>query len=806
MDFAELVVSLAMETKKYTDGLGDAAKKTKSWAKDIGSTVGTFALGAATGGALLAAGAVAGIGEAALNMSGDVREATNSIQAELGLAKEDAEALGDVAVEVFKNNFAGSIQEAGAAVAEVRRQLGDLPDEEIQSATENAFRLSDVFDADINESLNAASALMDEFGLSEQQAFDFMAKGFQSGLNNSDDFLDSIREYSNLFGDAGFDADEFFSIMETGAETGVLGTDKIADAMKEFGIIMNEGTDDAKDAFSSLGLSYDDIAASVAAGDGTWADYFGEILSGLQDVEDPIERNRLQVALFGTMAEDLGASFTDGLSTATTALEDMEGAVDSLDVKYDNFGALFESVKRRALTALIPIGDKLLDLATEAMPFVESAFDWFEVSLPPLIDQTVMWFDWLVEQIKTNVVPFVQDTLIPAFMEFGDWLINEGIPAFIEFITPIMNQVIPGLMLIADLAMQLGAAILPILASAWAFVTDHLNIILPILAIVIAVIAAIQAPILLVIGAVVLLATAWANNWGGIQEKTQAVWDFIMPFINAGMTFIQKLVTNVLSFIQGWWADHGESVMTIIDFLWTNLKNNFKTSMAFIKNVILVVAAVISAFWDRWGDTIWQLAVLYWDNIKIVVSTVMDVIGFVIDAAAALIKGDWQAFGDALEGIWRSVWDAAKGILSNAKEAMFTILGQLAQDAKDIFFGIVTKFVEIGANLVAGIKEGVEDGWNDFVDWFTGKAEDLINDLLDVFGIGSPSKVFMEIGANIQEGLQKGIADNIGLPSQALQATANEIITNNYFTQNNYLNQLGSTDMEFQQMKARFAS
>ncbi|MBK8434520.1 MAG: phage tail tape measure protein [Chloroflexi bacterium] len=145
-------------------------------------------------------------------------------------------------------------------------------------------------------------------------------------MNSSDDFLDSIGEYGPQFAGLGFDAAEFFSVMETGMASGVLGTDKIADSVKEWGIIMTTEAGRASSALDVLGMDYDAIAAAVGSGDAVWADYFDEIVGGLQAIEDPVLQQQTAIALFGTMAEDMGAGFLEGLDMMATGLGEMEGA------------------------------------------------------------------------------------------------------------------------------------------------------------------------------------------------------------------------------------------------------------------------------------------------------------------------------------------------------------------------------------------------------------------------------------------------------------------------------------------------
>jgi TP901 family phage tail tape measure protein len=307
----------------------------------------------------------------------------------MGISQDEAAGFEGVMKGIFANNFGESFDDIGKAITTISQNLGEMPDATLQGIAEDAFRLRDAFDLDVNESVMAAKNLMTEFGLSGEQAMDFIASGMQEGLNASGDFVESISEYGNLFNDAGFSAEQMYSIMATGAETGILGVDKIADAVKEMGIKLGEGSDDTKSAFDQIGLSFDDIAGSVADGSADWGDYFDVIVGGIEGIEDPIERQKAQVAIFGTMAEDLGVSFTKGLSAATASLEDMSQATESLDAQYDNWPSMWEGIKRSTQLALKPLGDALLKIGNDLMPVVQDAFEWVGRNLPPIIDVMV---------------------------------------------------------------------------------------------------------------------------------------------------------------------------------------------------------------------------------------------------------------------------------------------------------------------------------------------------------------------------------------------------------------------------------
>jgi phage-related minor tail protein len=337
--------------------------------KEIGKFLktGLKAGGAAAGVALGAVGTVAAVAASeAINFAEESNAAMEQFRRETGLAKESVEAFGGSAKNLFALGVGEDIDDIADAMATVNNTM-QTGAKETENLTKRALTMRDVFDKDVDKSIDGVKVLMDEFGLSSNQAFDFMTEGIQKGLDRNGDFLESISEYGNLFSDAGFSADEFFSIMETGAAGGVLGTDKIADSVKEFGVIASEASDDTIAAFETIGLDFTQISEDVAAGNTTWADSFEDVIKGINSIENPIEKARIQTQLFGTMAEDLGVGFTEGLSTASTSLQDMSGAMDEIIAKNMTIGESMDTLNRQMTVALEPAAQELMPLLADGV-------------------------------------------------------------------------------------------------------------------------------------------------------------------------------------------------------------------------------------------------------------------------------------------------------------------------------------------------------------------------------------------------------------------------------------------------------
>jgi phage-related minor tail protein len=238
---------------------------------------------------------------------------------------------------------------------------------ETEGLTKRALTMRKVFDKDVSESIDGVKVLMDEFGLTSDQAFDFMTEGIQKGLDRNGDFLDSIREYGNLFSEGGATAGEFFSVLETGAAGGVLGTDKAADAFKEFQIRFIEGDKDLKQAFTNLGLDFDFFKDAVDSGAIPIIDVFRNVAGEIGRADTSLISTKQTTALLGTQFEDLGAEAVAGISTGTTSLEDMSGAMDNIIAKNMTIGESMDTLRRQMVVALEPAAQELMPLLADGV-------------------------------------------------------------------------------------------------------------------------------------------------------------------------------------------------------------------------------------------------------------------------------------------------------------------------------------------------------------------------------------------------------------------------------------------------------
>lgn len=284
----------------------------------------------------------------------------------------------------------------------------------------------------------------------------------------------------------------------------------------------------------------------------------------------------------------------------------------------------------------------------------------------------------LMEDIGTKILPLLE-TLGTKLMEWlGSPAVQAAIDTLVEGIGTIATKVeeVVGFLMEGDIAGAMSAAFGPetgakimgvvdklssFISTVSTFVSEHseafkgalmgIAVALGVAAVAAGImsisISPIVLPILAIIAVAALLGAAWATNWGGIQDKTKAVVDFITV-----------LVKGFLAAVKGFWSDHGEDIMAKAQEIWDK------------------VAEVFTFFKDQFMR--------------------------VFDAFKLLFQGDFRGFGEKLREYWDAAWLAIRNIGSDTWEAIKKFFTETDWGAvgKSILEGIA-RGITTGASLIA---------------------------------------------------------------------------------------------------------
>lgn len=350
-----------LENKSNKTDLSKVKKEmddVKSSADNLKSAVGN-ALKEATATATAIGGTVTG----AIASANGEKKALNSLQAQAGLTAEEMTKYKSVLEDVYKGNFGESQEEVANVLALIKQTTNETNPSKLKDMTENLFTLRDTYDYDFVETLRAVNMLMEQFGVTGDEAFNLIAQGSQKGLNKNGDLLDTINEYSVHYKQLGYDANEFFNSLENGSKAGTFSIDKLGDAMKEFGIRSKDTASSTQEGFALLGYGAKASAEDIQKAKDEVAKleknlyYAKEEQKGFNDSTSELTKQK---------NADKIAEYSEALKTAKENLANLEsagkgtkGSIEDLQARFAKGGDSAKSATSEVLKALFEMDDKV---------------------------------------------------------------------------------------------------------------------------------------------------------------------------------------------------------------------------------------------------------------------------------------------------------------------------------------------------------------------------------------------------------------------------------------------------------------
>ena len=312
-------------------------------------------------------------GAGALEAFDQVQGSQQKLQNAFGLTAEEAETLTNTARGLARDGFVPSMEEASEAIRIVKSNLKGLDDQGLQGITEQAIALEKTFGMDMDETMRGVNALMTAYGLTAQEAMDYVTVGAQNGLDKTHELGDNLAEYATLFHDAGWSAEDMFQILQAGLDSGAYNLDKTNDLIKEFGIRIADGT--IKEGIGDLSQGAQDMYAEFEKGNITQSELFLALGDEIVNTQGETEKLAKISKIFGTQGEDAGIAVIEAMSQTAlsggqveTMYENVNGAAkkmaDNSVTDVDKLKGAFEDLK----TGLAPIGEAIAKAIT---PFVE---------------------------------------------------------------------------------------------------------------------------------------------------------------------------------------------------------------------------------------------------------------------------------------------------------------------------------------------------------------------------------------------------------------------------------------------------
>lgn len=711
VDDGQAIENLIQELKEVSTQADD----TSEHLDEMGKTL--------TGGALVEAAEqisavgdkIVELGEKSMGAFTEMQDATVKASTYFGETGDAAEQTAGIIKNVYSEGVGDSMDAVSNAVIMVKKNLNDLNETDMMHLTEQAITLDELYGIDMNETLRGVNSLMQQYGMTAQDAMDYIVKGTQNGLDKTNELGDNLAEYSGKFAQAGYSAQEYFQLLQNGLEGGAYNLDKVNDAINEVttrladGTIadslskVNEKTGELEAGTGGWGAEVEDVFRQWQQGGATQKQVIDAIVSDIQNTENQQDKLNKAALAFGTMAEDGNTKFIESLTSVGSAYDDVAGSAQGMFDSSTTESQKFEASMRELEQCIAPLGEKLLSLANEI--------------LPPLVD------------VITKVVDF-----------------------FFDLPEPVQNFII-----ILGGLIAVFTALAPVIAAVVTVVGAIGSALGPIIGIIVGVAAAITGIIELVRnwGAI----TGWLGDvWDTIKEKCSTVWDAVCGFFTETIPAAWDSLVAKFQGIPEWWAGIWQQVKDFFIDVWTSVMEN---------PIVSGIVTTIQELWENCVSTlqgIWSgltdIASGAWELLK---NTIMGPVLILID----LVTGDFENLGTDAKKIWENMHDAAETIWNGIKTVIFNLVNGMITNVTTIAKG----FQETIGNIWESIKTAAVEKWEHIKQSVVDKAKNLKEQAVNAFKnmLSGIQSTLSNLGNIVENGFQSAIRFITSLPSKALQ-------------------------------------
>ena len=723
------------------------------------------------------------VGDKAVSAYAETEAAVSKVNAYFGETGEAAEASAEIVKNVYGSGVGQSMDAVAEAVIMVKKNLGDLGDTDLTNLTKQALTLEELYGIDMNETLRGVNSLMKQYGLTAQEAMDYIVRGTQNGLDKTNELGDNLSEYAGKFEQAGYSASEYFQLLQNGLEGGAYNLDKVNDAINEVTTRLADGTiGDAIDLYSQKTQS---LFLAWQNGEATQKQVIDSIVADIGSCTSQQEALNMAAQAFGTMAEDGNLKFITSLTSVGETYDSVAGSAQNLFSQTQTPMQEMEANTRKLQQALVPLGEKIVELANVVLP-----------PLVAIITAVSEVFGMLPEPVQNFVI--ILGALLVAFTA----------------LTPV----------IAALAVSFGA----------------LNIsLLPVIGIIAGVAAAIAGIIAIVKnwGAI----TEWFGNlWQAVSQKLMELWNGVVVFFTETIPAAFQTFIGFFSAIPDWWSGlwsqvsafftdtwnailQNPIVQLVVDTvtsLWENAKNTLQGiwsgicdiaagAWELLKNVILAPVLLLIDLVTGNFSQLASDAANIWNNIRNAASQIWSGIRQVVTAAASGLKQGVETVLSALSQFTSQIWSAMKQTASSVWNGIKTTVVKIASTLREAAVSAFQRMVSGIGSALSGLYSVVSNGFSSAIRFITGLpgqafqwGKDFIQGLINgissmiqsvintVSGLADRIRSFLHFSApdegpladyetwmpDFMKGLAGGIEKNRNLVEKAVKAVASDMV------------------------------
>ena len=611
------------------------------------------------------------IGTNALEAYSDTENAVTKVNAYFGETGQAAEQSASVIKAVYSAGVGESMDAVANAVLMVKKNLGDLSETDLTNLTQQAITLEELYGIDMNETLRGVNSLMQQYGLTAQEAMDYIVVGTQNGLDKTNELGDNLSEYAGKFSQAGYSASEYFQLLDNGLKNGAYNLDKVNDAINEVTTRLVDGT--IGESIGSFSTRTQELFASWQNGGATQKQVIDSIVADIGNCTNQQEALNLAALAFGTMAEDGNLKFITSLTSVGSTYDSVKGSAQGMFDATTTPMQQMEANTRKLQQALVPLGQKLAELANAILPplvaVITTIGGWFE-RLPGPVQNFVIILGALLAAftaltpviaaisvamgaLNISILPIIGVIATVAAAIAGIIAIIQNWGAITQWFGNLWNTICTGIGSMVETLKTWFTNLWTHLQNVWNGICNVVQTAVMLLGSIIQ-------------GAVQIITLPFQMIWENCKGIVTSVWNVIKSVVSSAIQAVSRVISSVMGTIQN-----------VMSSIWNAISSKVSSVVNAIKNTVTTVFNAIKS-----------VASSVWNGIKSVISTVVDGIKSKVSSVFNAVKSTVTSVFNGIKSTATTVWNGIKTAIVTPIEAAKNTIKGIVDKISGFFSGM----------------------------------------------------------------------------------------------------------------------
>lgn len=263
----------------------------------------------------------------------------------------------------------------------------DTTADDIKHLRSEVMAMADYMEKDFDATIGGANTLVQQFGISWEEAVETMRKGIEAGADINGNLLDNIEQFAPAFKDAGLSAEEFMSLLAQ-TRNGIFDERALKSISDASGRIRNM-TEKTKGAIDGIGLSSKQMQQDLEDGTITMLQAIQQVTDKMKELPPNCQEiGNVMTNVFGRKSVKAGEELLESIS-------DIEGSLDDLIEQWGVYGKIAreemeaQTNLQEALAGLFDqTGGNFEELTSKAKVFAMDALTRIIVKVTEIVN----WF------------------------------------------------------------------------------------------------------------------------------------------------------------------------------------------------------------------------------------------------------------------------------------------------------------------------------------------------------------------------------------------------------------------------------